>query len=222
MTGVDRAACAGLILTALAAPWLAGVVARTLEPRVSVGVFWVEQGGTFRWGRHPDEDLSDRLDPWGRPFAWLDDTTGIMALGGKEPFSLGPDPDDPRDDISVESAMGFSLLRCALNDDAWKTDLILRRKRIAAAAVVYLALAWRLLRRAPRRPLAPEAGRTLVVAAPCLLAAGVVSQTDGARAAAAALPLVSSSTFAVAATGGCMWLLAALAVRLLSRPPEHA
>ncbi len=218
MTGVDRAACAGLCLTALAGPWLAGVVARTLEPRVTVGVLWVEQGGLYyTW----DETARERLDPWGRPFLRAEDPTGALGPGPFEHLSLGPDPHDPRDDISVNDAVLDTLIEPVIGR-GWKVDLVLGRGLIAAAAVVYLALAWRLLRRAPRRPLALEAGRTLVVAAPCLLAAGVVSQTDGARAAAAALPLVSSSTFAVAATDGCMWLLAALAVRLLSRPPEPA
>ncbi|MCO5166566.1 MAG: hypothetical protein M9894_09395 [Planctomycetes bacterium] len=216
MKTVDRVACLALVALALTGPGLLLRAGRELEPRAAVRLAWEEGSGGAPPVRFTEQVPDDVVtDPWGRPFRWR--TSVMLALGTDgcvprpmhEAVSDGPDVDDPGDDV-VAGVYGAG--------EDWPRRVLQVPTAVALALVAWLALAWAVLRRARRRPLPAEFGVALAAAIPAAPVAWAVAHTE--RVAALDLPQVVPAALAVGLTLFGLAFVAALAVRLASRPDD--
>lgn len=219
----DRAAFAAFAALAVLGPSLVRLAGRTLEPSESVAVAWAEAGiGPSHRDTSPPAEPPGALDPWGRPFRWTDRSMSFMPtdggpcafLEGCQAVSDGPDPDDASDDIEVDFYDGASSMSLS-------ADLLTESPGLGAwGLVVWLAAAWRVLRREPRRGRLVELALVTASAAPSVAIAWTVASSERGPALVASWPRAVPGPLAITLTICGLALVAALAVRLLSRPPE--
>ncbi|MBX3470972.1 MAG: hypothetical protein KF878_29240 [Planctomycetes bacterium] len=215
MKTVDRVACLTLVALAFTGPGLLVRATRWLEPRLAVSVAWAQAGGGPTELRE-DDPPPTALDPWGRPFFVQDMTISVLYPDGcrtdvlRVVVSQGPSGEDPLDHIQPSSPHNAHPLRRAALEQPSPTALGL---------VLWLALAWAVLRRARRRPLPAEAALALAAALPAAPVAWAVAHTE--RVATLSLPQVVPAALAVGLTLSGLAFVVALAVRLASRPDEE-
>lgn len=221
----DRAAFGLLVGLALLGPSLVRLAGRTLEPTRSVAAAWVEAGlgerDTMGRGRAPSTPPG-ALDPWGRPFRWETSTMTIVGVDACETLesyyavSDGPSRDDRTDDVPVEVEEFPWEAR-----PAWARWMTAWPAVPALSILVWLACAWRALRARRRRALPIEAALAIAAASPSAAIARAVTNAEQAPSLGVSAPPLVSGSWAITLTSCGVALVAVLAVRLLSRPPEH-
>lgn len=222
MKRVDRVALVLLVALALVGPSLVRLVGRELEPRLMTTVVWHQAGAGWpdREGP-PPERPPGVVDPWGRPFHWESAPATVFLSGTRFvrdhhfAVSHGPALEDPSDDHPVD-------LHIPSVAPAWKLFVVERPAAAALALVLWLAPAWWILRRRRRRHGLVEAACVVGATAPALGLAWGVAQTEVGHQLARSLPQLVPGTWAVHLSIFGLAFVLALAVRLLSRPPEPA
>ncbi len=222
MREVDRAALVLLVALALSGPSLVRLATRTLEPRLTTAVVWHQAGAGWpdREGP-PPERPPGVVDPWGRPFHWESASATVFLSGTRFvrdhhfAVSHGPALEDLLDDVVVDAHVPSVA-------PGWKLFVVERPAAAALALVAWLAPAWWILRRRRRRHDLAEAACVLGAAAPAAGVAWAVARTEVGHPLAQSLPQLVPGSCAITLTSFGLAFVLALAVRLLSRPPEPA
>lgn len=214
----DRVAFGALLALAVLGPSLGRLAVRTLEPRLTTALVWVDADvGPLEGDGTPPTDAPGALDPWGRPFRWetrtllLNTGSACLLQQSYRAASDGPDAEDPADDVVLDvvpSGLGRGHALLAASSPGLPALLV----------VGWLAATWRVLRVTRRRSPPVELALVLATAAPAAAIAWAVACSERGPLLAASLPQVVPGAWAITLSTCGLALIAAAAVRLASRP----